>query len=225
MADAGNGFSLKTGDGREQCSGRCKENPIPRFLSKLREKISVENGGAAAAAGSAGMHILLLQIIEEQTAVLIGVTQVDSVPREQLFRNGVSQFSEISGEDQIIVPGRGPGVLEIGGDGFISGRGACQGCTIKKISRGHNGLIIQVDELKDLLVGIFEFELDGDLPAFVDIDFIYQFHKQRAGQSFDPAVLGEMREEGIVIREAVAEFILRLLETGEATLQSGDLFV
>ena len=132
MADAGNGFSLKTGDGREQCSGRCKENPIPRFLSKLREKISVENGGAAAAAGSAGMHILLLQIIEEQTAVLIGVTQVDSVPREQLFRNGVSQFSEISGEDQIIVPGRGPGVLEIGGDGFISGRGTSQGCTIKK---------------------------------------------------------------------------------------------
>ena len=47
---------------------------------------------------------------------------------------------------------------------------------------GHNGLIIEVDELKDLLVSIFEFELDGDLTLFVNIDFLYQLHEEGAGQ-------------------------------------------
>ena len=113
MADAGDGFSLKTGDGREQCTGGRKENPLPFFLPKFREKVAVENGGAAATAGSTGMHILFLKIVEQQTAVLIGVTHIDSIPGEQFFCNGVAQFSQISGEDQIIVPGSGCGVFEI----------------------------------------------------------------------------------------------------------------
>ena len=163
MADAGDGFPLKTGDGREQCAGGRKESSLPFFLSEFREKVSVENGGAAAAAGGTGVHILLLQIVKQQTAVLIDVTHVDSVPGEQFFRNGVSQFAKISGEDQIIVPGRGSGVFEICRDGFMSGRGKSQGYTIKKISRGHNGLIIEVDELEDLFIGILE--LDGDLTS------------------------------------------------------------
>ena len=108
VADGGDGFPLAGRYRGEQGAGGGKDDPLPAALAHLGEQVSVEHGGGAAAAGGAGVHILLLSVVEEHATVLIALVQFHAVPAEEVPDDGVSQFSQIAGEDGVIVLGRVP---------------------------------------------------------------------------------------------------------------------
>ena len=114
MADAGDGFALKTGSGGEQGAGRCEENLCPFSGSHAGQEIAVQNGGAAAAPGGTAVHILPREIVEEHSAVQISLPQPNAVPGEEIGHDLMAQFSKIACQDQIIVTGGGTGIPEKG---------------------------------------------------------------------------------------------------------------
>ena len=69
------------------------------------------------------MHVLLLQVVQQQSAVLIVPGQVHPVPAEQVRDDGVAQGPQVPGDDQVIVPGAGFRLPEQGRQGVIGGGG------------------------------------------------------------------------------------------------------
>ena len=60
------------------------------------------------------MHILLLPVEQQQSAVGIAAVHVEAVPGHQILHHAVADGAQITGDDQVIVLGRGAGVPEQG---------------------------------------------------------------------------------------------------------------
>ena len=123
MADAGDRLPLETGGRGEQCPGGSKEDLLPFSGLQTRQQPGVQNGSRAATSGSAAMHVLALQIIDEHPTVPVDVFHVNAVLGEQIQYNGVSQFSQISRKDKIVILWPGARVPEESGKRVVSGRG------------------------------------------------------------------------------------------------------
>ena len=65
------------------------------------------------------MHVLTFPVIQKQAAVLIAVSQFHPLLGKEIQDDPVSQFSQIPGEDQIIVIRACAGVAEEGGEGIV----------------------------------------------------------------------------------------------------------
>ena len=133
VADAGNGFPLKAGGGGQQRPGGSKEDAPPFSGPQAGEEVAVEHRGGAAAAGGSGVHVLGLAVVEQQSAVLEVLPQVDAVPGEEVPDDGVAQLPQVAGDDEAVVLRRCPGVPEKGGEGIVGGGGRSQGCTMWKM--------------------------------------------------------------------------------------------
>ena len=133
VADAGNGLPLEGGGGGEQGPRGREEHPPPFPRPQARQHIPVQHSGGAAAAGGAGVHVLGLPVIQQQSAVLVTVTQVDAVPLEKVPYDVVAQLSQVTGEDEVVILRPGLRIPEKGGQGVVGGGGRSQGCTMWKM--------------------------------------------------------------------------------------------
>ena len=133
MADARDGFSLERGGGGQKGTGGSKDNPCPFSLPHSAEKIAVQHRGGTTAAGSAGMHILVLPVVEQQATVLKVGPQLDAVLGEEIPDDGMAHLAQVTGDDQIIVIGRCLCVPKESGESIIGGGGRSQGCTMWKM--------------------------------------------------------------------------------------------
>ena len=79
------------------------------------------------------MHILGLAVVEQQSAVLEVLPHIDAVPGEEVPDDGVAQFPQVAGDDQIVVFGCCLRVPEKGRQGVVGGGGRSQGCTMWKM--------------------------------------------------------------------------------------------
>ena len=114
VADAGDGLPLKAGGGGQQRSGGGEDDALPTPGPQAGEQVAVEHRGGAAAAGGSGVHILGLAVVEQQSAVLEILTQVDAVPGEKVPDDGVAQLPQVAGDDEVEVFRLRPGVPEEG---------------------------------------------------------------------------------------------------------------
>ena len=121
MADAGHALALKGAGGAQQRAGGSKDHALPFARAQALQEIAVEHRGGAAAAGAAGVHVLLCPVIQQDAAVGAVVPQRHAVPAEQLHQKIVAQIAQIAGDDEVVVPGRGAGVPEQGGQGVVGG--------------------------------------------------------------------------------------------------------
>ena len=60
------------------------------------------------------MHVLLLPVEQQQSAVGIAAVHVEAVPGHQILYHAVADGTQIAGDDQVIVLGRGAGIPEQG---------------------------------------------------------------------------------------------------------------
>ena len=133
MADAGDGLPLEAGCGGQQRPGGGEDDALPPPGPQAGEQVAVEHRGGAAAAGGSGVHILGLAVVEQQSAVLEILPQVDAVPGEEVPDDGVAQLPQVAGDHQVVVLGLRPGVPEEGRQGVVGGGGRSQGCTMWKM--------------------------------------------------------------------------------------------
>ena len=80
-------------------------------MSRATEQVTIEHGGGAAAAGASGVHILLLQMVQQQPAVGVVLCHVHAVLAEEVRNNFVAQGPQVSGEYQVVVRRGGAGGL------------------------------------------------------------------------------------------------------------------
>ena len=84
------------------------------------EQIAVEDGGGAAAAGAAGVHLAS----RGRTAggrSRCSCPQLYAVAADELRSAGVAQIAQVAGDDEIVVPRRCGGVAEQGGQSIVGG--------------------------------------------------------------------------------------------------------
>ena len=133
MADAGDGLPLERGGGGEQGAGGRKKHPPPFPIPQARQHIAVQHGGGAAAAGGAGVHILALPVVQQQSAVLVALARVKAVLPEKIQHDVVAQFPQVTGENEVVILWSSLRVPEKGGEGVVGGGGRSQGCTMWKM--------------------------------------------------------------------------------------------
>ena len=56
------------------------------------------------------MHILLLPVKQQQSAVGIAAVHIEAVPRHQILHHAVANGAQIAGDDQVIILRRGAGI-------------------------------------------------------------------------------------------------------------------
>ena len=118
MADTGNGQALLTGSGGQKGAGAAKENALQLAVVQLIQQIAAECDGAASAAGSAGMDILVQIVKDKGSAVCQFSAQIQMVSFSQFQQNVFSQLAQIACDDQIIIQ-RGPvQIIQMGSYGF-----------------------------------------------------------------------------------------------------------
>ena len=117
MADAGDALLLQRGGGREQRAGGSEEHAVPPALLQHGNDVAAEHGGAAAGAGTAAVHILALQIVEQQAAVAVAAGEVQPLPPGQLQQDPAAELSQVAGDDAVEIGGRIGGVAEEGAQG------------------------------------------------------------------------------------------------------------
>lgn len=130
MADGGNGLALPGGDRRHQRAGGAEEQTVDLFFTELPQQISAEHRRAAAAAGTARVDILPLEVVDENAAVAVVCAELHAVTPEQVGDDGAAERAEVAGDDQVIVLRPQAGVRKVGAQGRIGCGGKCQGCTI-----------------------------------------------------------------------------------------------
>ena len=107
MADAGDALALKGRGGGEQRACRREDDALPSPLAHPTQQIPAQNARRAAAAAAAAVHILRLEVIEQQAAVGAALAEGHPVAREKVRDDAVPELAEISRHDEIIVLGRG----------------------------------------------------------------------------------------------------------------------
>ena len=84
MADSRNALSLLGGKGREQSACSAEKNVFQFTFGHLLQKIAAKDHGAASAAGTTGVYILLLKIKDDRAAVIINTADTDTVSAKQI---------------------------------------------------------------------------------------------------------------------------------------------
>ena len=119
MADAWDGQALLGGGGREKGPGAAEQDFFQLPSLKLVQKLRTEHHRTAPAAGAACVNILLDGVVDQIPAVrqlpADGESILPAKGHQRLHPDG----PQIPGDDQIIVIGRGSGVLKMGPDGVI----------------------------------------------------------------------------------------------------------
>ena len=137
MTYAGNWKTLLGGSRGEQRSGTAEQDLLQFACLQLIKQVTAERDGAASAAGSAGMDILVQIVKDKGSAVCQFSAQIQMVSFSQFQQNVFSQLAQIACDDQIIIQ-RGPvQIIQMGSYGF-------------KGSGGHGGTHV---------VGIFDPEI------------------------------------------------------------------
>ena len=67
------------------------------------------------------MHVLRLEIVDHQSAVVVPAGEIHAVVRKQPRHDGVTDLAEVAGHDQIIVVRRAPGVGKVRPERLIGG--------------------------------------------------------------------------------------------------------
>lgn len=123
MTDRRDALTLETGCRGQQCPRRRKENLLQVIFLHLPEQIAAQYGGGASASAGASVHILLFNVIEQHSTVLIVPAHINAVLLEELRHDLMPQNAQITSQHQIIVRRFGPGGLEVSGQSVISGGG------------------------------------------------------------------------------------------------------
>src|SRR5699024_11955964 len=76
-----------------------------------------------AAAAGPGVHVLILNIVEQQAAVGVVPAHIHSVPGEEVRHDLVTQGPQVPGDHQVVVPGPGASGGKVGGQGVVGGGG------------------------------------------------------------------------------------------------------
>ena len=122
MANRRNTLTLLGGEGREQSTGSAEKNILIFPFCHLAQKITAEYHRTAAAAGTACVDILFLQVKDHGAAIIVNAANAYTVSAEQIQQDLLAYQTQIAGDDEIIV-GRGQvQIVKMGSDGFISGR-------------------------------------------------------------------------------------------------------
>ena len=112
MGDAGNALPLLGGGGGHQSPGGA-EKDVPQLPAlHAAEKVAAQHRGRAAAARAPGVDVLALAVVEEQAAVLVDGAHVHMVVLQALVQQLGAHRTQIPGEDAVVVPGGGAGILE-----------------------------------------------------------------------------------------------------------------
>ena len=67
------------------------------------------------------MHILPFPVIQKHAAVLIAISQLHALLCKKIQNNAMAQFSQVSGEDEIVFIRARAGVLKESGEGRLRG--------------------------------------------------------------------------------------------------------
>ena len=103
-------------------AGGAEKDIFPAALPHPVEQIAGEHRGGAAAARAAAVDVLIFQIEDHQTAVVVVGGQVHPVLPEQLQQQLTPQLAQVAGDDQVVVVRPPAGILKVGGEGGIGRR-------------------------------------------------------------------------------------------------------
>ena len=118
MGDAGNAFALLGCRGGHERTG-CGEQDLPhRSRLERREKMAAQQAGAASAAGTAGVGVLCLRVVEHCAAVLMIPGDVKALFHHQIAEQFAAHDAQIAGDDGVILFRRSLGGFEIAHDGI-----------------------------------------------------------------------------------------------------------
>ena len=67
------------------------------------------------------MHVLPLEVVEQQAAVRVVLREVDSLAREEVEDDFAPQRAEVARYDQVIVAGGGARLAQEGGERVVRG--------------------------------------------------------------------------------------------------------
>ena len=123
MADAGNALALKGRGGGEQCTCRREEDAVPFALAHPAQQIPAQNACRAAAAAAAAVHILRFDVIEQQAAVGVALTEREPIAREKVRDDLMPEPAEVARHDEVIVFGFCPCVAKERAQRVIGGGG------------------------------------------------------------------------------------------------------
>ena len=122
VSHAGDGLSLLAGGSAHQRARGHKDDPPHLAALQLRQEVPVQHGGAAAAAASPGVNVLLFPVEDQQAAVVISlVDQRHSLLPHQLHQQVVPHLPQIAGHDSVIVRRAGLCIPEKGKKGIGCG--------------------------------------------------------------------------------------------------------
>ena len=124
MTDCGDGLPLLGGGGGEQRAGAAEEDIFPAALPHSVEQQPGEHHRRAPAPGSPTVYVLLLQIVNEHTAVS-QISQVHAVLVEEIKDDFPAQLAQVAGDNQVVIRGLAAGVLKVGLYGGVGGGGRC----------------------------------------------------------------------------------------------------
>ena len=103
-------------------AGGAEKDIFPAALPHPVEQIAGEHRGGAAAARAAAVDVLIFQIEDHQTAVVVVGGQVHPVLPEQLQQQLTPQLAQVAGDDQVVVVRPPAGILKVCGEGGIGRR-------------------------------------------------------------------------------------------------------
>ena len=103
MGDAGDSVAFVEADLGKKGSGRDEKNPLPFSGKKPWQDIAAQNRGCTAAAASAGVGVLFLGVIDQDTAVLVAGTDIIAFLIQQIYQDFLPYCSQVTGKDGIIV--------------------------------------------------------------------------------------------------------------------------
>lgn len=127
MGHAGDTLPQPRGGGGHQRPRPRKEYPLERAGGEPLHDIRAHDAARAAAAGCAGVDILLVERIEHQAAIRVDGGDVDPLLLlQQLDQQFGTHGPQIAGEDHVIIRGLGIGIAQKVGDRCTGRRG--HGC-------------------------------------------------------------------------------------------------
>ena len=103
MADARDALTLKRRRGGEQRARRREDDAVPFSLAHPAQQISAQNACRAAAAAAAAVHVLRFDVVEQQPAVGVALTEREPIAREKVRDDLMAEPAEIARYDEIIV--------------------------------------------------------------------------------------------------------------------------
>src|SRR5699024_9307116 len=98
-----------------------KKHPFPVPGRHLRQNMGGKDRGGTSASASSGMGILSFIVIDQKAAVLMDGSGVKAFAGKEVQKDFLSDFTQISGDDKVIVRNRTAKIPEIPAD-RIAGR-------------------------------------------------------------------------------------------------------